>query len=392
MLASKAHSFTQQARLAITLAWVAGYTNILTVVTCGTVTSHVSGTASNLGKDVVEGSWPMAGFMLFLMGMFFLGAGLSTVLTETGRRRGWDSIYVLPMAVQAALLGVFAMGLELYEPSALAPGWGTAWMTGAASAGMGLQNATITRISSGVVRTTHLTGVLTDLGAETVQFVYWLLDRRRDVPPGSGRSLLHGVRTHPTARRLALLASIVGSFSLGAGLGTLTHEHWPRWSMIPPVAFLLWIIWQDVRVPICEIEGSGESEAGLDLPEMIAVHHLRKVAGRTGVVHRLPDLLLWCERLPMSKRVVVLDLGDATVLDENAALELRALIKQASGRGRKLVISGISGAQYRAMRDAGAGDALDPMNVCPDLDLAIARAVVIAEEEETKRRRDAETK
>ena len=57
MLVSQAHSFVQQGRLAITLAWVAGYTNILTILTCGTVTSHISGTTSNLGRDVAERSW-----------------------------------------------------------------------------------------------------------------------------------------------------------------------------------------------------------------------------------------------------------------------------------------------------------------------------------------------
>ena len=50
MLVSHAHSFRQQARLAVTLAWVAGYTNIVTLLACGTVTSHVSGTTSLLDR------------------------------------------------------------------------------------------------------------------------------------------------------------------------------------------------------------------------------------------------------------------------------------------------------------------------------------------------------
>lgn len=381
MLVSQAHSFTQQARLAITLAWVAGYTNICTILACNTVTSHASGTVSNLGRDVVEGAWGSAGFMLFLLVSFFLGAATSAVLTETGRRRGWQSIYVLPMAAQALLLSAFAMGIELHDPAARAGGPALWWMTCTASMAMGLQNATITRISSGVVRTTHLTGVLTDLGSETVQFLYWLRDRSTTSPPRDMRGLVRSVRVHPTARRLALLASIIGSFALGAALGTLAYEETQRWSMIPPVLFLLWIIYQDIRTPICEIEESAltDEEAGLGLPESIAVYHLRKDSGRNGKVHRLPDLLLWCERLPRTKEVIVLDLGDVAVLDENAALELRALMQRVASQGRRLVISGMTGPQYRAMREAGAGDVLDPTNVCPDLDLAIARALILAD-------------
>jgi len=387
MLASQAHSFTQQARLAITLAWIAGYTNILSVLTCGIVTSHVSGTVSNLGRDLVEGSWPLAAYMVFLLAVFFGGAAVSAILTEVGRRRGWQSIYILPMIVEAALLIAFAVGVEVHDPAARAEGAALWWLTGVASAAMGLQNATITRISSGVVRTTHLTGVLTDLGLETVQFLLWLRDRNADSPPLASRTLVHSVRVHPTARRLALLASIVGSFALGAGLGTLAFDHMARWSMIPPVAFLLWIIWQDARTPICEIEASElvGDDGGWGLPEGLAVYHLRKDKDRHGRVHRLPDLLRWCERLDPRHRVVILDLGEVTVLDANAALELKMLINQSKSRGRRLVIAGLSGEQYHAMRQAGAGDALDPQNVCPDLELAVARGLGMLEADAARR-------
>ncbi|HMN41414.1 MAG TPA: DUF1275 family protein [Phycisphaerales bacterium] len=381
MLVSQAHSFTQQARLAITLAWVAGYTNILTVLTCGEVTSHVSGRVSQWGLDVFEGRWSLTLLASFLLLAFIAGATLSAFCTETGRRRGWESIYVLPMAVQAALLGGFAILASTLAPGGLATGWVFYAMTGLASLAMGLQNATITRISGGVVRTTHMTGVFTDLGLETVQFFYWLRDRRRDSPPLPAQALIHSVRVHPTALRLMLLASVVGSFALGAGLGAAAHDHVSAWAMLLPVSFLLWIIVHDIRVPICEIEPSEAfgGASGMSLPESIAVFHLRKDKGRRGKSQRLPDLLRWCERLPPERRIVILDLGDVSVLDENAALELRALMKQSAARGRRLVISGLSGEQYRAMCQAGAGDALDPTNVCPDLELAIARGLALAE-------------
>lgn len=381
MLVSQAHSFTQQARLAITLAWVAGFTNIVSILTCGTVVSHVSGTVSQWGRDWVEGRWSLTVFTTFLLATFLAGAMLSALCTETGRRRGWESIYVLPITLQAVLLAVFAVLVEWHDPGALATGGRLYAMTGLASAAMGLQNATITRISGGVVRTTHMTGVFTDLGLETVQFLYWLRDRHRDSPPLPPLALVHSVQAHPTARRLALLGSIAGSFGLGAGLGAVSFTHLTHWCMFPPVLFLLWIIIVDVRAPICEIETSAMvgGDDGLHLPEGIAVYHLRKDRDRKGKVHRLPDLLSWCARLPTRIRVVILDLGDVTVLDANAALELRALIKQATARGRRMVISGISGEQYSAMRRAGAGDALDPTNVCPDLELAIARGMALLE-------------
>ncbi len=387
MFVAQAHSFTQQARLAITLAWVAGYTNIIAILSCDTVVSHACGTTANLGRDVAERRWGSAGFAIFLLTSFLTGAMLSAVATELGRRRAWESIYVLPILLQALMLAVFALGLEFVPRAALLgsdpsdqgstlPLWRFA-IIGAASAAMGLQNATITRISNGVVRTTHVTGVLTDLGLELVQLLWWVRDRARDIPPGSLRELEHGLHTHPTARRLALLVSIIGSFALGAGLGTLAFDQVPRWAMFPPVLFLFWIIYQDVAAPIAEIEVSsvlGSAEE-LDLPAGLGVFHLNKDRSRRGKIHRMPNLLAWIDRLPASTKVVVLDLDQVTQLDANAAMELRAALARLAHQGRRMVIAGLNGEQYEQLRRAGAGELLDPMSVCPDLELAVARGM-----------------
>lgn len=382
MFVAQAHSFTQQARLAITLAWVAGYTNILTVITCGTVTSHVSGTASSLGLHTAEGDWRLVAFALFLLAAFFVGAAGSGGLTEVGRRRGWESIYALPVAVEAVLLAAFAVGLEVFDDGGRQSGVPLYCLTGIASLAMGLQNATITRISSGVVRTTHVTGVLTDLGLESAQFLLWARDRNRDSPPLPMRALLRSASVHPTSRRLALLASVVGSFSLGAGLGGLAHEFVARWAMFPPVLFLAWLIYRDVMIPIAEVEPSDlvGGERGLAVPAAMAVFHLRKDQDRHGEVHRMPNLQEWADRLPRSTRVVVLDLGEKTTFDSNAVLELRAVLRRFAEQGRRLVISGLGGEQFRQMRRIAGSDFLDPTNFCPDLELAIARAMTLSEQ------------
>ncbi|MDZ4831770.1 MAG: YoaK family protein [Phycisphaerae bacterium] len=386
MFVAQAHSFVQQARLAITLAWVAGYTNILTVITCGTATSHVSGTTSNLGREVAEGRWNLVWFSTFLLVTFGIGAAASGTCAEVGRRRGWQSIYVLPIAIEGLLLGLFAVILEVTDPNTMSAGASLYWLIGIASLAMGLQNATITRISSGVVRTTHVTGVLTDLGLEAAQFAFWMFDRSHNSPPLPQRAFLRSLNVHPTARRLALLASILGSFCLGALLGTLAHEYFTRWAMFPPVLFLAWIIYRDVRTPIAEIETSHllGSDIDLQLPPSIAVFHMRKEKHRGDRAHRMPNLLAWADRLPATARVVVLDLGEHSSFDGNDAMELRAVLARFAEQHRRLVIAGVGGEQFHQIRhvaDAGHIDHgfLDPTNFCPDLELAIARALVLVD-------------
>jgi uncharacterized membrane protein YoaK (UPF0700 family)/anti-anti-sigma regulatory factor len=375
MFVTQAHSFVQQARLAVTLAWIAGYTNIVTLLACGVATSHISGTTSNLGRDVAEGKWAAAGAAAALIGAFLAGAAVSGLATELGRRRNWESIYILPMLAEAVLLGVFAVGVEVLDP-----GRNAVWLAAVACSAMGVQNATITRISSGVIRTTHVTGVATDLGLEAVQFFWWLLDARRT---GASRgSIVHEVRQHAAARRLFLLLSILVTFALGAGLGALAYDLSPKWSMFPPVLFLMWIVFQDARTPIAEIAPSELVRLtwGLELPGSLAVFHVRKGRGRKGRLHRMPNLLAWVERLPGEIRVVILDLSEVEQIDANAALDLRAAAVRLRERDRGIVLAGLTPAQYRQLQDAGAGGVLDPMSVCADLELAVARGLNVVEE------------
>jgi uncharacterized membrane protein YoaK (UPF0700 family)/anti-anti-sigma regulatory factor len=398
LFVAQAHSFVQQARLAITLAWVAGYTNVITLLMCGTVTSHVSGTTSNVGRDVVEGlrgvegAWPLAGYAIYLLATFLAGAIVSGLTTELGRRRGWDSIYVLPMALQAVLLVVFTIVLRVAHENAPAESGRLYWITGLASLAMGLQNATITRISSGVVRTTHVTGVLTDLGIEIAHFLWWMRERDLSkVEPGV-RSRVRHTLAQPVVRRLALLASIMGSFAFGAALGTLAFDYARSYAMLPPVGFLLWIVMMDTLRPIAAIEPSDlvANGAGQDLPRGMRVYHIRqdgtrgKGLGRGGrgkaKMHSLPNMTAWAERLEPEVRVVILDLADVTQLDGDAAFELRSLLALFKAQDRHLVLAGVSHEQYDQLRRAGTGEMLEPMSACPDFELAIARGMGILDD------------
>src|SRR3989442_479161 len=130
MFVSQAHSSRQQSRLAITLAWVAGYTNIISIMACATGTSHASGTTSNRGRELDEGKWGLAGWSFFILAMFFVGATIWGVSMELGRRRGWESIYVLPMILETVLLGCFAGGLEIYGPRVPESGLTIYWIVG----------------------------------------------------------------------------------------------------------------------------------------------------------------------------------------------------------------------------------------------------------------------
>ncbi len=248
MSPAPAHTPVLQARLAISLAWVAGYTNIIAVLVCGHVASHVTGHASQLGQAAADGDWHLALFVGAILVAFFLGAVLSACATEIARWRGIRSVYVAPAALELALLAVFAQLVRLHDPTQIESGAMLWWMTMVASIAMGLQNATITRISGGVVRTTHLTGVLTDLGLESVRRA---MERLAVRAGKSQRDAATHSRADDEARwRLLLLASIFGAFVFGSACGVFAFQAFAHWSMIPPMALLGWVIAVDIRRPI----------------------------------------------------------------------------------------------------------------------------------------------
>ena len=118
MLVNRAHTLILQARLAISLAWVAGYVNVVAVMTCGFVVSHLTGNASALGRELVMSQWNGAALVAVLLLAFFAGAFVSGFAIELGRQRNWSSIYVLPAAIELALLVAFAVGVRRHDPAA----------------------------------------------------------------------------------------------------------------------------------------------------------------------------------------------------------------------------------------------------------------------------------
>jgi uncharacterized membrane protein YoaK (UPF0700 family) len=388
MFSARAYSFRQKSRLAISLSWVAGYTNVVVFMVCGVYVSHMTGDTTSLGKSFSEGAGK--GVLLFgsLWLSFFLGAVTSAIMTETARRSGAASKYVWPLALEGLLLLFVFFGIRLHHADveiALVPKLVIGCM---AAMAMGLQNATITKISGAVVRTTHVTGVTTDLGIEGVQYLLWFRDRVRGNRGWSRKSRMIRVSyRHPEFQRVALLATIWGSFVFGAIAGSAVYLWLPGLALAFPVAFLLWIIYVDWRTPIAdvrEIDLFGDHELKLHgivkslLPPELGIW--RVFCKRNGKWHKAPDFERWVEILPRHWRVIVLSLSPLTRLDGNTLLNLAAATRRLREQQRRLVLAGVTAAQYRAVSDSEAGRVIDSENICPDLEFAIARGIELVRE------------
>ncbi len=207
------------------LALVAGFVNSSGFVLLGTFTSHVTGSVGRLANDVAASQWGAATLAALFVVAFFAGAFAASILIEAQRSRV-SRAYGLALLVESASLGLFvvvALTMRKDQPRILDAEAAILCFA------MGMQNSLVTNLSGAVVRTTHLTGVVTDLGIESARWHYWLFQRSKS--PRSAR---------PSPVKALLLLTILSAFTLGAISGALfTVNRGPSAILVPSAALLL---------------------------------------------------------------------------------------------------------------------------------------------------------
>jgi uncharacterized membrane protein YoaK (UPF0700 family) len=384
MLSARAYSFRMKSRLAISLSWIAGYTNVFSLILLGVTSSHATGNFTHFGQVVVQGQFDHVLFYAVLLISFLFGAASSGLMMEAARLRGMRSKYILPLAAEAGILALFSIGVEMLQAGHPLTSGLLYWMSAAAAFAMGLQNATVTSISGAVVRTTHLTGVTTDLGLEGMQLALWYWDRWRAGGSNRIKRLIKTARRHPTAQRVALLASIIGSFLFGVGVGTIVSLKWPGLALIPPVVFLVFITTLALRKPIAdvrELDLLADPELKMFgivkslLPDGVVIFRLAHHTSSRG--HYAPNFVQWIERIPRHARVVVLALTPFTRFDSNSALAFADLVQHLHAEHRSIILAGVRAVHYRMLDAHGVMELLETEDLCPDLEFAIARALEV---------------
>ena len=192
-------------RLGATLAFVAGATNAGGFLAVGQYTSHMTGVVSSMADHLVLGQGLLAAAGLALLATFVAGAMTTALIVNWGRQHHLHSCYALPLLLEAAALLAFGLlGASLGLHTALLLPVTVLLLCFI----MGLQNAVITKISRAQIRTTHVTGLVTDLGIELGKLVY--MNRRPEAVPV--RANLERLRTHGMLIDLFFAGGLLGAW------------------------------------------------------------------------------------------------------------------------------------------------------------------------------------
>lgn len=163
---------------------------------------HLTGTTSQLGIALTQGDWRSIGHLWGLLLAFCAGATLSGLIIQNQQLR-MGRRYGLMLVIECALL---LLAVPLFARQHI----GGAWI---AAAACGIQNALATTFSGAIIRTTHLTGMFTDLGI----------------------GLGHLLRGLPLAmHRLTLSGLIISGFLAGSMAGALLFSAYTYQALYAP--------------------------------------------------------------------------------------------------------------------------------------------------------------
>ncbi len=193
----KTRTLSHNLRIASLLSFVAGIVNVTGFLAVARLTTNVTGHFAFFVDEVFKLNF-WGGFVYFLfIFFFFLGSFVSSLLIEIISRKNDHYIYVVPALIECLILvviGFWGEGLIIKSPNTIAFSLLFA---------MGLQNSLVTTISSASVRTTHLTGLFTDLGIELSQLFFYKATEQK-------HKLISSIKLRLTIISFFFIGGIVG--------------------------------------------------------------------------------------------------------------------------------------------------------------------------------------
>lgn len=180
------------------LAFAAGSMNATAAVAGERYVTHLSGNITQVGTELGNVGI-LFGDVILLIGTFIAGAIAAALCINARMHRHKRPFYALPLLVVVAITAAVAL-------AGGAGVLGDVPLLAALSFGAGLQNASVATSTGAVVRTTHLTGPATDLGAHLVDAAF-----------AHGETRKHALE-HALLRAGKIVAFAAGAF-VGAILG-----------------------------------------------------------------------------------------------------------------------------------------------------------------------------
>ncbi|SMG13495.1 YoaK family protein [Sphingobacterium psychroaquaticum] len=209
-------------KLGALTAFSAGMVNVISVCVFFAFTSNITGYYAVLPQEIAKGNWYQAAVVLLWILLFFSGSLLSNLLIIHGKSRmGQYVSHAIPVILELLCVLFVGLYLDFFYGDSLQE---TEFLVGALLFAMGLQNGLTASISNSVVKTTHLTGLTTDLAILVSMFT---IQANR-----SNKALVD---------KFHLLLSILGAYFAGGLLSGICYVYYHNFTFYV-ACFVLLII------------------------------------------------------------------------------------------------------------------------------------------------------
>tara|TARA_R110002167_G_scaffold64434_1_gene182120 strand:+ start:12557 stop:13303 length:747 start_codon:yes stop_codon:yes gene_type:complete len=162
----KSRTLKHNLRIASILSFVAGIVNVTGFLAFKQLATNVTGHFALFINDVAEFKvWKGTIYFLYIFSFLF-GSFSSSFLIETFRENRKLNVFVIPILIESFIfisIAVVSDVVDITYPDLIIC---------LLLFSMGMQNSFVTKISNAIVRTTHLTGLFTDLGIELSQLFF----------------------------------------------------------------------------------------------------------------------------------------------------------------------------------------------------------------------------
>jgi uncharacterized membrane protein YoaK (UPF0700 family) len=199
------------------LAFQAGTINVGGFLTCQRFVTHVTGFATHFGVDLASGYYIEALSMIMVPSFFLLGCMTSAFLIDRRkfiRKQGLYTETFLFSAGAFFVICILGVAGKLGSFGAISHSSSNFILLSTLSFLSGLQNSMIGLASGLLVRTTHLTGITTDLGVGLMRMLYPNVDHHQRRTEFKMNLLRFGT----------ILSFIFGS--IFGGLAFLKFQYW----------------------------------------------------------------------------------------------------------------------------------------------------------------------
>ncbi|SFH91709.1 YoaK family protein [Halpernia frigidisoli] len=154
-------------QIASLLSFVAGLVNVVGFFSVQKLTTNVTGHFAFLIDEVFKLHFENAIHIAFYLISFLFGSFAANFMVEYSSKNNKNQTLLIPVIFEATILFMIALvGNYLIKNNADT-------IVCSLLFAMGMQNSLVTSISKSVVRTTHLTGLFTDLGIELSQLFFY---------------------------------------------------------------------------------------------------------------------------------------------------------------------------------------------------------------------------